>query len=198
MRLDLLGTTAVDCPLVECPIYQCYQECEHRGIVYDLSSNLPYQSQAFLTNLINAILEVQEEFIQQICGDITDVCELGFRANLECLQCSLTTYSLDPSQCPGYNILTETSDPVWVDLSSPDYIDLYSNIITWLQCSRGHASGELIDQLAQIFGGELLGYSDSTYHILMPNDPLILGLSTLIKRIMPAPFGAVVQIYTEI
>ena len=197
MRLSILGTQEQDCPELLCPIYQCYQECEHRGIVFDLLDNLPFQSQLFLTNLIDAFLEVQEEFLQELCSPVDDICELGFRVNLDCLQCALTTIEIVPSDCDGYDIVNETSAPTFINLSDAAYFDYYNAIISWLMCARGNASGELIDSLAQALGGELLGFSNRTYHIRLPNDPVLLGISNLIKRIMPVPFGAAIEIYTE-
>lgn len=202
MRLDVVGDKSNDCVTLSCEKLGCYVPCEHTGIVLSKAPIKPYASQALLSQLISAILSVQEDAIETLCEPV-DICESGFRLGFPCVQCGFANYQLTNkilNLCGTdticlYEVIGESQQ--FVDLSLGDYLPIYTAIVEWLNCARGAANGQTINSYLAIFGGVLLGYSNGVYSAELPNDPTILSIIEIIRKLAPIPFGAEIKFYVS-
>lgn len=215
----MLGKAATNCPVTTCEKYNCYEECEHSSKIMDSLVAKPYRRQAFLWDLIQAIWKVQEQFIKCLCED-EEVCEKGWALGFPCMQCGLADYSLTPAPMAfhdcGIRCLCEVTtslnsslnfdeceincaelSPAWVDLSQGEYLATYTALVDALNCVNGCAGGQAINDVLGSIDGELLGINGNEYNILLPNDPAILSILTIISTLIPLPIGATPRFFVD-
>ncbi len=207
---NTLGNKSTDCPEVVC--YDTCAPCEHKQFVYDNSTEFVGNPKTLLS-VIDAVLDVHEKYLQQLCELELDVCKRGELANFPCNQCGL----IDPATClvlgePIYNLQSCNDCMCYtpldfsgctqrnVDLSKAPYTAIYSQMIEAIdELSSGYANGGTVESFLQKFlpGSSLLFVRDGIYHIsigTVTND--ILSILPLLERLAPLPIGAGLRYYT--
>jgi hypothetical protein len=151
--------------------------------------------------LTEAILEIQQEFIQELCEFQFDICFRGQAVGFPCLQCG---YICDigvcgtSSICPGYDKV-EMADLCGgniceIDFSQPPLLTIYTAIVSALESETFTANVLGVEKMADlIFGGgsEVVKIEDSVY-FLWPGRVLTTEETqafNLFKKIFPLPFG---------
>lgn len=202
-----LGLSSVGCPEVEC--YDTCAPCEHKNYVFANSTPLSGRSTNLLA-IVNAVLEVHEEYLQRLCDYQLDICKRGELVGFPCLQCgfidpSCITYGESiflPSacaECPCFRPVEFSNCQIsTVDLSVV-VPDLYPLIVDALEeLSGGFASGRTLQTFFQKFlpDSGLLFFRDSTYHFSLGNASTeALSILPLLINLAPVPFGAQVLFY---
>lgn len=202
-----LGNKSQDCSQPIC--YDTCAPCEHKQYVFDQSE--PFNGLApNLVALTEAVLDVHDAYIAELCNLELDICKRGELAGFPCVQCgfidpSCVTYG-DPlflptvcAECPCFRPLDFSQcNQVSVDLSVV-VPDIYARIILALeQLSGRYANGGTLADffLAFLPQSNLLFFKDSTYHFsLGSSDSQVLSILPLLISLAPVPIGTKVQFY---
>jgi len=203
-----LGNRSQNCPEIIC--YDTCAPCEHKQYVFDNSTNFNGRAVGF-EQVIESMLSKHDDYVAALCAYIPDICKRGELVNFPCIQCGLidpecitfgpTVYNLQScTGCVCFQPIYFTDCTISnVDLSTPTYLEIYTDMIEALeQLAGGFANGQTAEDFLKLFlpQAELLFFDNGTYHFSIGQATAeVLAILPLLADLAPIPLGAKLQYY---